>query len=249
MNRFFIDQPLSLGGHIELPKAIAHHAFRVLRLRESDSILLWNGDGTAYEATLHGHEKQANALITTSTPTQVELKRAIWVAQALPEGDKMDWVIEKCTEAGVSGFFPVAAQRSVVKLNAERAAKRLIHWQAIATAACNQSGRCKLPDVQATLPIKEWLMSLDQAMPETPLKLWLNPSAHRSLPQLNWSGTGPIVLAIGPEGGWTDQETALAHDHGFVSVGLSPRVYRTETAALVACSQITALAQLEPNLL
>ncbi len=241
---------LTSGAVVDLPKAIAHHACRVLRLRDGDRIVVWNGDGQEWAATLNGDEKSANVLLSEPNTPQLELKTPVYIIQGLPEGDKMDWVIEKCTEAGAAGFFPVSAQRSVVKLSPERAAKRLSHWQGVALAACNQSGRCVLPTVQEPLPLAQCLQAIKANLPDA-LCLWLNPIADQPLTGLHYSSgetlPAAIVIAIGPEGGWTAIETEQAHAAGFVSTRLSPRVYRTETAALVTLSQMTALARLEPT--
>ena len=251
VNRFFIDQTLTPGASVELPKPVAHHAFRVLRLREGDSVALWNGDGLLYPAVITGDEKHAQAKTGQGETPDNELGKRIHIAQGLPEGDKMDWVIEKGIEAGIAGVYPIAAQRSVVKLSAERAEKRLAHWQSVAVAACSQSGRCMLPTVHAPASLAKWLGALHS--PESPfagqrvLKLWLNPIATRTLRDVDFNPVDAIIMAVGPEGGWTAEETSLAEQAGFVSVGLSPRVYRTETAALVATAQITALAGLEPH--
>ncbi|MFN7506785.1 MAG: RsmE family RNA methyltransferase, partial [Limnobacter sp.] len=149
--RFLLEHCNSVGQVLDLPDDLMHYASRVLRLRDGEALRVWNGKGCEYHATVHYLSKKlAQIHIGEQLALRnTELNRPVHVLQALPEGDKMDWVLEKCTELGVAGFHPVQAQRSVVKLEGERAAKRQAHWERVVLAASLQSEREQLARVEA----------------------------------------------------------------------------------------------------
>jgi 16S rRNA (uracil1498-N3)-methyltransferase len=239
MPRFYCPQPLATGAVIILPDAVAHHA-RVVRLQPGAALTLFNGDGGQYTAELLSVDKKtATALIGAHTALDCELPYAITLAQALPEASKMDWIVEKAVELGVAVVVPLAAQRCVVRLSAERAEKRQQHWQGVIVAASEQSGRNTLARLEPLQSLPDWLARHDAS---AATRLLLSPRAQVSLPA--WAGAQAphsLALMVGPEGGFTDQEEAAAVQAGAIAVSLGPRVLRTETAALAALSVLAAI--------
>ncbi|HYG44070.1 MAG TPA: 16S rRNA (uracil(1498)-N(3))-methyltransferase [Bordetella sp.] len=236
--RFFCDTPLSAGTRLALPQALAHHAVRVLRLRAGAAIVLFDGTGGEYPATLEIDGKNAWAHLGAFDPREAELAGRLILVQGLPSGDKMDWVVEKAVELGASRVTPIAAQRSVLQLSGARLEKRLAHWSRIAQAAAEQCGRNRLMAVDAPMDLRGWL---DQ--PAAGLRLLCHPEAGPSLPDTLAAQPElrQLTLLVGPEGGWSDAELALAAERGVQAVRYGPRVLRTETAGLALMAASTAL--------
>jgi 16S rRNA (uracil1498-N3)-methyltransferase len=237
MPRFYCAQPLMVGNIITLPDHAAHHA-QVLRLAPGDAVTLFNGEGGDYAATLVAIEKKrVQAEIKAFCAAERELPYAVTIAQALPEAAKMDWIIEKAVELGATAFQPLAAQRCVVKLSAERAARRRLHWQAIINAACEQSGRNRLPQLAELAEFGDWIRQ-----PDPQARILLSPRAGQSLS--DWARhqpPQPLALLVGPEGGFTEAEEEAARAHGALALSMGPRILRTETAALAALAAINAI--------
>ena len=237
MARFYFSTPLAIGATINLPEAIAHHV-HVLRLPAGESITLFNGEGGEYTATLVSIEKKrASAEIKTFSPREVELPYSVTVAQALPEGSKIDWIIEKAVELGAAAFQPIAAQRCVVRLNAERATKKLEHWRSIAASAAEQSGRNRLLHIAEPVDFNDWI-----GQQNLHTRIMLSPRAEHSLSE--WARHHPaqaVALLIGPEGGFSDQEEHAAITKGVLPLSIGPRILRTETAALAALAALNAV--------
>jgi 16S rRNA (uracil1498-N3)-methyltransferase len=237
MPRFHCPIPLSIGASITLPDYIVHH-MHVLRLSVGDNIVLFNGSGGEYIATLTLIEKKrATAEIKTFSPRDAELPYAITLAQALPEASKMEWIIEKAVELGAAGIQPLAAQRCVVKLNAERAEKKLAHWQGILIAAAEQSGRTRVPHLAEPGDFTSWI-----AQQNLHRRILLSPRAEQSLS--DWAKHHPpqaVALLIGPEGGFTETEETMARQHGVLTLSMGPRVLRTETAGMAALAALNAV--------
>lgn len=237
MPRFYYAHPFFIGATLTLPTSIAHH-LRVLRLTVGDCITLFNGEGGEYVATITALTKQqANAEIKLFSPTEVELPYAIALAQALPEAAKMDWIIEKAVELGVSAIQPIAAQRCVVKLTPERALKKSTHWQNIIIAAAEQSGRNRLPHLPELASFSDWIAQRDLHR-----RILLTPRAEQSLS--DWARHHPpqaVTLLIGPEGGLTEQEEKTACAEQLLPISLGKRILRTETAGLAAVAALNAV--------
>ncbi len=237
MPRFYCNLPLETGQRIALPEAVAHHV-QVLRLREGEIITLFNGLGGEYNAVLSAVERRrAEADIKTFSPREAETGHAIALAQALPEGTKMDWIVEKAVELGATAIQPLVAQRSVVRVDQERALRKAAHWQAVIIAAAEQSGRNRLPSLAPVLPYNAWIAQQDMHK-----RLLLSPRATGSL--ADWARHHPpqaVTLVIGPEGGLSDDEEQAAIRHGAICVSMGPRVLRTETAGLAALAALQAL--------
>lgn len=157
MPRFFYSDILAVGAQLTLPDALAHHV-QVLRLAAGSPITLFNGAGGEYTATLTALEKRrVSAEVREYAPREVELPYAVTLAQALPEASKMDWIIEKAVELGAAAIVPLAAQRCVVRLSAERAEKRRVHWQGIIVAASEQCGRNRLASLGQLQDYQQWI--------------------------------------------------------------------------------------------
>jgi 16S rRNA (uracil1498-N3)-methyltransferase len=236
MPRFYCSQPLTIGATIALPDHVAHHV-QVLRMAPGDHITLFNGEGGEYTAALTTMEKKrATAEIKTFSPREAELPYTITLAQALPEASKMDWIIEKAVELGVTAIQPLAAQRCVVRLSAERTAKKLAHWQGIIVAAAEQSGRNRLPHLAEPVDFNAWIGNQNLHR-----RILLTPRAEQSLSE--WArhqAPQSVALLIGPEGGFTEQEESAASAHGAIMLSMGPRVLRTETAGLAAVASLNS---------
>jgi 16S rRNA (uracil1498-N3)-methyltransferase len=237
MPRFHCPQPLAVGLQIDLPDAVAHHV-NVVRLVPGDTVTLFNGEGGEYTAVLDTVEKRrASATVKAFTPHEAELPYAITLAQALPEGAKMDWILEKAVELGACGIQPLAAKRCVVKLAGDRAEKKLSHWQGIVISASEQCGRNRLANLAPVTDFRDWIAQQDLHR-----RVLLSPRATQSL--ADWARHQPpqaLTLMVGPEGGFSDEEENAALAHGALALSIGPRVLRTETAALAAISALNAI--------
>lgn len=237
--RFFCPVPLHADQLIELPQELAHHALRVLRLKPGSAIVLFDGWGGQYPAQLIAEGKKGYAQTGAHQAIEAELPGEIRLAQGLPSGDKMDWIVEKAVELGAARLTPIAAQRSVLQLGAERLAKRLLHWQRVAQSASEQCGRNRVMVVDAPLSLRDYLTQADQA---AQLTLLCQPDAPQTLETALSARQGPIALLVGPEGGWSDEEQAeAARRPAIVPVRFGNRVLRTETAGLALISAVSAL--------
>jgi 16S rRNA (uracil1498-N3)-methyltransferase len=231
MPRFYCPQPLAAGATVDLPEAVAHH-LHVVRMQPGAALTLFNGSGGQYAARLAElGKKRATATVEAFEAVEVELPYALTLAQGLPEGTKMDWIVEKAVELGAAGVQPLAAQRSVVRLSGERADKRLAHWQGVVVAASEQCGRNRLAQVAPVADFNRWL-----AQPgDGGTRILLSPRATQSLAE--WARATPpqaLTLLVGPEGGLTEQEEDAALAAGALALSMGPRVLRTETAGLAA---------------
>lgn len=226
--RFFCPDGLLPASDMPLPAAVAHHAERVLRLAVGDPVTLFDGQGGECAASILAFGKQPLARLGPRLAIERESPLQITLVQALASGDKMDWVVQKAVELGVAAVQPVAAERSVLKLAGERADKRVAHWQQVAVAACEQSGRNRVPVVGEILPLAKYL-----ARPFDGTRLILAPGADGALAR-KARPSRPLAILIGPEGGWSPAELDLAARAGCAPLALGPRVLRTETAGLAA---------------
>ncbi len=236
--RFYCPPPLSVNAPFELPPAAAHHASRVLRLRVNDVVQLFDGAGIE----LHGIICEISGKRVVLGKLQVctvnrESPLHIVLAQAMCSSEKMDWVVQKATELGATEIQPVQTQRSVAKLSAERAEKRIEHWHSVTIAACEQCGRNVLPKVHAPQELSAWLAAM-RDMPGS--KFILLPHAATTLHEQP-QPQGTITLLIGPEGGFSEDEAQLAQQIGFIPIRLGARVLRTETAAMAGIATLQTL--------
>jgi len=234
--RFFCAAPMRVGSTLQLPTDIAHHAVRVLRLRTGAPIVLFDGRGGEYRARLQGEGRDATAVIEAHDPVERESPVRLTLVQALPAGDKLDWIVEKAVELGVSAILPVIAERSVVRLSGERAEKRLAHLRGVVRAACEQCGRNRLPVVE---PIETLGTCLSRSRAWPGLRLVLSPEGAGALAG-SPSTPRNVSLLVGPEGGWSDAELKAIRGAGWEAMALGPRILRTETAGLAALAVMQA---------
>jgi 16S rRNA (uracil1498-N3)-methyltransferase len=237
-NRFYYPDKLALDISIKLPESAAIHAARVLRMAEGDQAILFNGDGCDYTCELTLVKKsEVLATVKSSTVINNESPLNITLLQGISSGDRMDYTIQKAVELGVKHIQPIATERSVVKLNAERAAKRLAHWQNVVHSACEQSGRATIPQVAEPMSLSHWLA---QNKHQNQCRILLNPVGAKRLAEME-KPSSEIQLLIGAEGGLSASEINIASTSGFQSIILGPRILRTETAALAAMASMHAI--------
>jgi 16S rRNA (uracil1498-N3)-methyltransferase len=237
MPRFYCPQPLIQGAIVDLPETVAHH-LHVVRQQPGDEVVLFNGEGGQVRARLADiGKRRASAEVVAVEAIEVELPYALTLAQGLPEGSsKMDWIVEKAVELGVTAIQPLAAARSVVKLSGERAEKRQAHWEGVIVAASEQSGRNRLARLA---PLQDFGRYI--AQPADGPRILLSPRATQSL--ADWAHATPpqaASLLIGPEGGFSAAEEEAAIAAGALALSMGPRVLRTETAGLAALAVLAA---------
>ncbi len=250
MTRLFFAGPLSADTTIRLDTDASHHALRVLRLERGDLIELFNGDGLRYPATLLDTDARA-ASVQIGSPVEActESPLRLSLAQALPSGDKMDWIVEKAIELGVHTIQPLMSSRSILRLDASRTEKRLAHWRRIAIAACMQCGRDRVPEISAPVDLARWLIERRRVAQEqsdtSPAGFMLSPRGSTRLREIiKPSAVIPRSaswLLVGPEAGLSEQEESLAIECGWQALRLGPRILRTETAGLAALAALQAL--------
>ncbi|OLH99263.1 16S rRNA methyltransferase [Xanthomonas oryzae pv. oryzae] len=235
LTRSHVALPLHCDQEVALPEESANHLLRVLRLREGDACILFNGDGSDYHAriTVAG-KRDARALVERVEPLSNESPLRITLMQGIARGEKMDLILQKATELGVAAIVPVIAERTEVKLDAARTEKRVAHWRSVVVSACEQSGRARLPSVATPLGLQD----AAQASDTHALRLTLDPQGEHRLGTLASSIPQHIVVAIGPEGGWSPRDRATLAEAGFSGLQLGPRILRTETAGLAAIAAL-----------
>lgn len=238
LTRIYFPDVIPDHGGCELPAAKAHHVAHVLRLAAGDAVVLFDGRGIAYDAVITRCARGAVSVQVGSRRSEDrESPLQVVLAQAVSSGERMDYTIQKAVELGVSAVQPLMAERCVVRLAGERAAKRVQHWQAVVAASCEQSGRNRLPEVRPLRSLRDWL---DQAAGSGGLRLLLAPGAATGLRQLP-PPSGVVTVLAGPEGGLTSTEMEDAVRSGFQPLRLGPRVLRTETAAVALLAAMQAL--------
>ncbi|GIK24884.1 MAG: ribosomal RNA small subunit methyltransferase E [Betaproteobacteria bacterium] len=235
-SRFFCPQPLAPNSLAELPSAAAHHALRVLRLGAGDPVTLFNGEGGEYPGRIAEAGRVVRVQLGDWHAVERESPLDMTLAQALPSGDKMDFVVQKAVELGVARIQPLLAARSVVRLSGERAARRVEHLRQVAISACEQCGRNRLPEIAPILDLRQWLGQL--AQDNEIWRLLLSPQGGRRPREL---AGRRFLLLVGPEGGLDKEEAAAARLAGFADLSLGPRILRTETAGPAALAALGAL--------
>lgn len=234
--RVFIPHPLQIGAAIELPQEQAHYLRHVMRHNPGDPLILFNGLGGEFDATIENLSKQhASCLVSAYHHVSREMACRVHIVQSACRSEKIETVLQKATELGAASFHITRSERSSLKLEGPRLAARLDRWQKIITEACEQSGRTFVPTVS-------WHHHLAD-VPCTGSGLALHPHTTQ-----NWSQTRhtlqtapDITLAIGPEGGWSDQDISTLEQSGFACIAFGPRILRTETAAPALLAAIQAV--------
>lgn len=234
LTRSHVDAPLSVGTSLALPETAANHLARVLRLREGDGCVLFNGDGHDYDARLTAISKRGVlADIVGARIVDNESPLHVTLLQGIARGEKMDLILQKATELGVAALVPVTAERTEVKLDAERTEKRVAHWRSVIASACEQSGRARLPALAPPAALADAARSIDAGA----TRLTLDPTGSVSLATVDVA-TRRVVVAIGPEGGWSPRDRDVLTAAGFTGLRLGPRILRTETAGLAAIAAL-----------
>jgi 16S rRNA (uracil1498-N3)-methyltransferase len=245
--RFFHPESMHPGESVGLSNDTGHHAAQVLRLKPGDPIILFNGKGGEFSGQL-AQVKKSGCLVQINHFLDIERESplSIELAQAVCVNEKMDWIIQKAVEQGVTCIQPLITSRSVVRLVGERATKRQHHWQRVIIAACEQCGRNKIPQLRPLLSLAQWCEQKFARKKEVGERfrhnLILSPNAHLRLAELppplpdEW-----LTLLVGPEGGLSQEEISAALIIGFESIRIGKRILRTESAALVAIAAAQTL--------
>lgn len=236
--RIYAPDVLAPGALLALRETAAHHLSRVLRAAVGDSLVVFN-DGVEFAASIARIDKHGVTVkLAGGVPVDRESPLPCVLAQAISSGERMDLTLQKAVELGIRGVQPLYSERSIVRLDAERAAKRVEHWREVMIAACEQCGRNAVPGVAAPQPVVDWLGGLPAPRGDE-LRILLSPYAEQRLAEMRRPAA--VTLLAGPEGGFTKVEAELARQRGFVALKLGPRVLRTETAALAALAALNTL--------
>jgi len=235
--RIYVASPLSSALLVTLPASAARHVAKVLRLGPGARLVLFDGHGAEYPAVIESlRGARVEARVGAVARPARESPLAVTLVQGIARGERMDYTVQKAVELGVHAIQPVFSERSVVRLDATRSARRLAHWRQVALGACEQSGRTVPPDLRAPLRLPEWLAE----RPDDGARVLLDARGSRAFATLDAPRDRRLCLLVGPEGGLSESEHAAARARGFIGAALGPRVLRTETAALAAL----AVAQL-----
>jgi 16S rRNA (uracil1498-N3)-methyltransferase len=237
--RLFVDIPLRPGDQVPLPARAARHALRVLRLQAGDRVTLFNGDGRQYPARVTADDpRMPHVRVEACESPECESPLRTILLQSVARGEKMDWIIQKATELGVSRITPVVSERSEVRLDAARGARRLEHWRAVAVAACEQCGRNVVPPIDPPVVLASCMASLEDT--GATARWMLHPGGSTRVRDIA-AVPASMLLAVGPEGGFGDQDLTILRDSGFRELALGPRVLRTETAGIAALAALQAV--------
>lgn len=236
ITRVHTDQPLQRHSELVLGKDAARHLVTVLRLRQGDAVALFNGDGNAYPGEiLAASPKSVTVRLGEPDHDDRESPLVTRLGIGISRGDRFDWVLQKATELGVSEVFPLYTERTEVKLKGEREEKKQRHWQQVMISACEQCGRNRVPRLHEPQPLRDWLgVNAD-------IRLLLHHRSDVTLQALRGETPASVAVLIGPEGGLSPEEIEQGLQAGFRSLTLGPRVFRTETAPLVALSLFQGL--------
>ena len=231
--------PITPESLLELDESARRHVAQVLRMRVSAPLTLFDGTGGEFPATIHTIEKRS---LTVQTGKRVEREResplAIHLFQGVSKGERMDYVIQKATECGVSEITPLLCERTVVRLDSRRMERKLDHWRKVAISACEQCGRNRVPPIHPPLSYSTFLSS-----EQVESGVVLDAASERRVSELELSkpNGGRIGIITGPEGGLTRQEINSAVESGYHGVQVGPRILRTETASVVAITIMQTL--------
>ena len=239
--RLYVDQSLVSGADCPLGRRALDHAVKVLRLRAGDPLCLFNGQGGEFAAVLTpGGGGALLAQVGEFTPDWRESPLSVRLVQGISRGERMDYTLQKAVELGVADIVPVVTERTVLRLAGDRAERRLAHWRGVVVAACEQSGRTRVPAVAEPCSLSDYLTgySADPGASPGLLLDWTAPDALTDLGAVS----GSVSVLIGPEGGLAAAERQAAQAAGYRPVRMGPRILRTETAAVVALAVLQALA-------
>jgi 16S rRNA (uracil1498-N3)-methyltransferase len=236
--RIFTEHALSSGASIVLDGSAARHIGSALRMSVGQQITLFNGQGGEFSAELTAVGKsQVSVMVGDCRPVDRESPLQLHLAIGVSRGERMDLIVQKATELGVTDITPLFTERTEVKLSAERLEKKLNHWQQVVVSACEQCQRNRLPTIHSAQTLEQWLSR--SGLPDTALKLVLHHRTEQRLAQ--YQPPQSVCILVGPEGGLSDAEIQRAIGQGFKPLALGPRVMRTETAPLAAISILQSL--------
>ena len=231
--RLYQNAPFTEGKTAELDSDNSHHLNKVLRFPVGKNITVFNGDGFDYTAVVQNAKKTTNLKVISKTLNNTESKLDLTLAQGIAKGEKMDFLIQKAVELGVTRIIPMKLERCVVRLRDEKVQKKIDHWQKIANHACEQSGRSVIVDVSHPASLEELLEVTNHN------GFVLHHRATLGLSQVK--ETSKATILIGPEGGLTEKEVNDSEVAGYQSIIIGKRVLRTETASLAAIANMQLL--------
>ncbi|MGH8286619.1 MAG: 16S rRNA (uracil(1498)-N(3))-methyltransferase [Steroidobacteraceae bacterium] len=242
LTRVYVDTPLAAGSTARLEGDAANHVIRVLRLRAGDTLTLFDGRGGEFGGRIAGVQRVAVSVeVGEQRAIERESPLDLTLIQGIARGERMDLIVQKSTELGVSRIVPVVSERSVVRLETGQATKKAAHWRAVAVAACEQCGRNRLPRIDAPVAYPRALEEHAAAEGSSSIRVLLEPQASSAL-TARLGAVSRIALLVGPEGGLTELEVELALRARFEPCRIGPRILRTETAAFAAVAAIQAIA-------
>jgi 16S rRNA (uracil1498-N3)-methyltransferase len=241
LNRFYSQQPLPDHGTVELGEAAARHIYQVLRMQPDEALVVFDGSGREFAATIISATKQRVEIeLGQSTEPATESPVHIVLWHGLCRGSRMDNVVQKATELGVAEIQPVNTEFGVVRLNAARGQKKAAHWQQVAISACEQSGRVRIPQIHPPQKLAAAFDTVSSESQQSASYIMFDPEGQPELAHIP-STASKIVILTGPEGGFSPAEKAAAQNAGFTLASLGPRVLRTETAPVVALGLVQHL--------
>lgn len=241
LTRCYVDAPLAAGAELVLERDVGLHLTRVLRLSSGAALAVFDGRGAEHAARITAvRGGEVSVRVGDALEPIPESALSITLVQGVSRAERMDYAIQKATELGVARIVPVLCERSVVKLDERQASAKLGHWQGVAVAAAEQSGRATVPTIEPARRLLDFLANGHRLAGPATLKAVLAPDAGEGLSSMPQHLTA-AELVIGPEGGLTEEETRLAMGSGFRGLKLGPRVLRTETAAAAAIAVLQAL--------
>lgn len=242
-HRFYINEALAVSQRVSVDKKLSHYMLNVLRLKSGSPVIVFNGSENEFMAELIIQKKNKVALWLHQQryAKHKESTLPLYLALSLVRTERFDWAIQKATELGVHGIYPIRSKFTQVRLANEKIAKRLEHWKAVSIAACEQSGRVCLPKISSVYSLENFLQAYnehciiafspidsDQIPPPKGLMAWLASQRHVKMRK--------VICLIGPEGGWADEEVILFQHYGIVQLSLGQRILRSETAAMTSLS-------------
>ncbi len=224
--RIFVDANLTTGQEYIIVGQAAHHIARVLRLTKHDALILFNNTNSEFSTTINSISKSSvTVLIEDQHNVAMTSPINITLIQSLAKGEKMDFIIQKATELGVSRIIPVSTSRSVVKISKEKVARKVQHWQKVMTSACEQSGRTQLVEIMSPRSLTDTM-----GMVKGTCSMYFDPLASKTLSDL--PAQSNVTICIGPEGGFSDDEVDMFKANGIEGIKFGSRILRTETAAI-----------------
>lgn len=232
--RIYYPHPLEINKTIPLTPEASHYIAKVLRLKDKEKIIFFNGQGGEYIGYIKLQGKAVFASLDEFIDSKTESPLYIELGQGISRSERMDYSIQKTTELGISHIMPLQTMRSIVKLDEQKKSKRQQHWQRIAISACEQSRRTQVPEISLPQPLKDWVNTDFDGT-----SIFFDTTS--SVPLNTIAKQARFRIAIGPESGWSDEETNLLRSHNFQAISLGPRILRTETAGVVALSLIQGL--------